>query len=143
MISTLRFVLVLALFCVVTLAGSFAAESTSPIGLWQTPRGFVRVYETDGKFFGKIERSVTPGDETRICTACKDERKDQPIIGLVIMRNVRFIDGRYEDGDILDATSGSVYRCRFSLEEGGTVLIMRGFIGVALLGKSVSWQRAE
>lgn len=80
-------------------------KSTSPIGMWKTiddktgqPRGIVRVYETDGRYFARIERSLVPGEEGKQCTACTDERKDQPFIGLVLMRNVKLENGEYAGG---------------------------------------------
>jgi uncharacterized protein (DUF2147 family) len=127
---------------------SHAADSQSPIGLWKTiddktgkPRALVRIYLQDGKYFGKIEQSFTPGAETRVCSECTDERKNQPMIGLLIIRNVTLRDGEYGGGDILDPDNGSVYRCKFHLENDGTVLVVRGFIGFALLGRSQTWHR--
>jgi uncharacterized protein (DUF2147 family) len=34
-----------------------------------------------------------------------------------------------------------VYRCKFHLEKDGTVLVVRGFIGISLPGRSQTWQR--
>ncbi|HEY3850913.1 MAG TPA: DUF2147 domain-containing protein [Steroidobacteraceae bacterium] len=131
---------------------SFSADAnspaTSPIGEWKTfddktgqARAIVRIYEQDGKVFGKIERSLTPGAEHRVCTACTDYRKDQPMLGLIIIRNMKPTDDGYAGGDILDPESGSVYRCKFHLEEGGAKLVLRGFIGISLLGRTQIWQR--
>ena len=129
-------------------AAAHAAESTSPAGLWKTfddktgkPRAIVRIYEQDGKLFGRIEQSFTPGAETRVCVPCTDERKNQPIIGLVIIRNIKRDGNEYSGGDILDPESGSVYRCKMHLEQGGTVLVLRGYIGFSLLGRTQTWQR--
>ena len=148
--KSLAFAATLALFVFAGMpAGtSHAADLQSPIGLWKTvddktgmPRALVRIYLQDGKYFAKIERSFTPGAEARICSKCTDERKNQPIIGLLIMRNVTLRGGEYAGGDILDPDNGSVYRCKFHLESGGTVLVVRGFIGCSLLGRSQTWQR--
>jgi uncharacterized protein (DUF2147 family) len=127
-----------------------AAGAPSPLGLWKTfddktgqPRALVRIYLQDGKYFGKIEQSFTPGAETRVCAVRTDERKNQPIIGLLIIRNVSLRDGEYGGGDILDPDSGSVYRCKFHLENDGAVLVVRGFIGFSLLGRSQTWRRQD
>jgi uncharacterized protein (DUF2147 family) len=127
---------------------SHAADLQSPVGVWKTiddktgkPRALVRIYLQDGKYFGKIEQSFTPGAESRVCSECTDERKNQPIIGLPIIRNVMLKDGEYAGGDILDPDNGWVYRCKFHLEDGGTVLVVRGFIGFSLLGRSQTWHR--
>jgi uncharacterized protein (DUF2147 family) len=128
-------------------ADAAAAAADSPLGLWKTiddksgaPRAIVRIYEQDGRLFGKIESSFTPGAERRVCGACSDERKNQPILGLVIIRNMQRSDGEYSGGDILDPDNGSVYRCKMHVE-GGTRLIVRGYIGFSLLGRNQTWQR--
>jgi uncharacterized protein (DUF2147 family) len=50
-------------------------------------------------------------------------------------------DADYGGGDILDPDSGSVYRSKFHLEKDGNVLVVRGFIGLSLFGRSQTWQR--
>jgi uncharacterized protein (DUF2147 family) len=127
---------------------SHAAGSLSPLGLWKTfddrtgnPRALVRIYLQDGRYFGRIEKSFMPGAEGRVCSACTDERKNQPILGLLIIRNMVLRDADYGGGDILDPDNGSVYRCKFHLEKDGTVLVVRGFIGLSLFGRSQTWQR--
>lgn len=129
-------------------SGAPAAAPESPVGVWKTvddktgmPRALVRIYLQDGKYFGRIEQSFKPGAETRVCSQCTDERKNQPIIGLVIMRNIAWRDGEYGGGDILDPDNGSVYRCKFHFDKDGTLLVVRGFIGISLLGRSQTWQR--
>jgi len=103
----------------------------------------VRIFVQDGKYFGRIEHSFTPGAESRVCGVCIDERKNQPIVGLIIIRNMSPRGGEFGGGDILDPDSGSVYRCKFHLEKGGAVLAVRGYIGISLLGRSQTWQRQE
>jgi uncharacterized protein (DUF2147 family) len=125
-----------------------AADSTSPVGLWKTfddktgkARALVRIYAEHGKLFGRIEQSFTPGGETRVCVPCTDERKNQPIIGLLIIRNIKEDGDGYSGGDILDPESGSVYRCKMHLEQNGARLVLRGYIGFSLLGRSQTWER--
>jgi uncharacterized protein (DUF2147 family) len=125
-----------------------AAGSQSPLGLWKAfddktgkPRALVRIYLQDGRYFGRIERSFTQDAETGVCSACTDERKNQPILGLLIIRNMALRDTDYGGGDILDPENGSVYRCKFHLEKDGSALVVRGFIGLSLFGHSQTWQR--
>lgn len=123
-------------------------DLTSPLGLWKTfddatgkPGGIVRLYLQDGKIFGKIEKSFRPGAESRTCGECSDERKNQPIIGLVFLRAMVRDNDEYRGGDILDPDNGSVYRCKLQLEDGGRRLRVRGYIGVPLLGRTQIWER--
>lgn len=53
-------------------------------------------------------------------------------------------DGDHWDGgNILDPENGKVYKCKMSLEDGGQKLVVRGYIGVSLLGRSQTWVRAQ
>lgn len=125
-----------------------ATDALSPVGVWKTfddrtgkARGIVRIYAQGGELFGRIESSFTPGDENRVCVLCKDDRKDQPIRGLLIMRNMQKEGGDYAGGDILDPESGSVYRCKMHLEADGSRLVLRGYIGVPWIGRTQTWER--
>ena len=129
--------------------GTAVTASDSPIGLWKTiddktgaARAIVRIYERDGRLFGKIEGSFMPGAEHRVCEVCTDERKGQPMLGLIIIRNMKHTGDEYSGGDILDPDTGSVYRCKMHVE-GGTRLVVRGYIGFSLLGRNQTWQRLQ
>jgi uncharacterized protein (DUF2147 family) len=126
----------------------YAADPVSPVGRWKTfddktgqARAVVRIYEQNGKLFGRIEQTFRPGGEQRVCGPCTDDRKGQPIVGLVIIRNMKADGDEYDGGDILDPESGSVYRCKMHLEQDGAHLVLRGYIGFSLLGRSQTWER--
>jgi uncharacterized protein (DUF2147 family) len=93
--------------------------------------------------FAKIEESLAPGPHLKTCEACRDERKGQPMVGLLIMRNMQFRDGVYDGGDILDPENGNVYRCKLTLDADGKGLTVRGYIGLPLVGRSQRWLRAD
>jgi uncharacterized protein (DUF2147 family) len=136
------------LTCMPHAAAIPSAEWTSPVGRWRTvddktgkARAIVQIYEKQNEFFGRIESTLTALPDTRVCLSCSDDRKNQPIIGLIVMRHVRFEDGEYRGGTILDPDTGAIYRCKLKLEDGGARLVVRGFIGIALFGRSQTWQR--
>ncbi len=143
----------LRFFSLVPVAFSLAAvllsaAEPSPVGLWKTfddktheQRGTVRIYEQNGLYFGKIESSVRPEELNLRCQKCTGNRKDAPIRGLVIMRNMRKDGSQFDSGDILDPDTGSVYKCKFKLTSNGNKLVMRGFLGISLLGRTQTWIR--
>jgi uncharacterized protein (DUF2147 family) len=126
-----------------------AADLGTPDGLWQPldssgkPLGLIRIYQDHGLYFGRIEPSSADDKDDGRCVRCSGERKDQPVLGLVIIRNMRLEGNEYVGGEVLDPTSGRIYGCMFHLIDGGNRMIMRGFFGIPLLGRSMIWARAE
>ena len=86
----------------------------------------------------------TPKDA--VCKDCSDERKDKPILGMTIIRNMKQSgDDKtvFEGGEILDPNNGKVYQSKMKLVDNGTKLEVRGFVGISLLGRTQTWIRAE
>jgi uncharacterized protein (DUF2147 family) len=141
--------LLLALAAISPALAAETVDLSSPAGLWVPtddegrPLGLIRIFELDRAFYGRIEPRSSADRSSARCTRCTDERKDQPIIGLVIMRHLRLKDGEYVGGDILDPRSGMVYRCKFELTDGGHKLHMRGYFLLPFLGRSQTWVRVE
>jgi uncharacterized protein (DUF2147 family) len=130
--------------------GMPALAQTSAVGLWQSvddatgkPRAEIRISESAGVLTGRIERSLlpTPPGVTLLCTLCPDERKDKPLIGLDIIRNMKpTIDTQaWEGGEILDPDKGKVFKLRLVLQEGGKKLQVRGYIGPFF--RNQTWNR--
>jgi uncharacterized protein (DUF2147 family) len=125
-----------------------AAEAGSPIGLWEAfdahsgkATGRMLIYQEGNLFFGR-NVALSPSDRAaERCTRCRDERNAQPLIGLIIMRNMRFDHGAYSGGDILDPSTGRVYSCEFRLTDEGQKMVLRGFLGVPFLGGTQTWRR--
>jgi uncharacterized protein (DUF2147 family) len=130
-----------------------AMAQMTPVGLWQTisdkdgkVASEVRIAETAGAVNGKIEKVLTatakPDDK---CIACKDDRKDQPIVGLEFLRGLKKTDGKdvWEGGTVVDPESGTVYKARITMIEGGKKLEMRGFVGAPLFGRTQTWIRVQ
>ncbi len=102
----------------------------------------MRVYQEGMSFFGR-NVALSPSDRAEErCMRCKDERKQQPLIGLIIMRNMRLDRGMYSGGDILDPSTRRVYSCEFRLTDGGRKMVLRGVLGVPFVGGSQEWRRS-
>ncbi len=129
------------------------AQTTPPsaLGDWRTfgddgvkARGIVRFTEENGVLTGRILRSLVPGeDPNKLCSKCTDERKDKLLRGMAIITGMRFVDGAYSGGEILDPDSGGIYRSTMSLSADGRRLTVRGYIGIPLFGRTQGWIRAE
>lgn len=133
-------------------AATFAqgTDSPSPVGVWQTiddhtgqPKALVQITQNDdGTLSGKVIKGLNPADKSdRRCTECTDDRKDQRILGMTIIRDMKKDGDKWDGGNILDPENGKVYKCNMRLEEGGQKLVVRGYIGISLLGRSQTWNR--
>ncbi|KVE30941.1 DUF2147 domain-containing protein [Burkholderia sp. TSV86] len=133
-------------------AGGALAQASNPVGVWQTiddhsgkPKALVQISEdASGELSGKVIKGLGENDTPdRRCTACTDERKDQLIKGMTIIKAMKKEGDHWDGGNILDPENGKVYKCKMSLEDGGQKLVVRGYIGVSLLGRSQTWIRQQ
>ena len=136
---------------VMAIAPAFADDS-SPVGLWKNiddvtgkPKALIRITDNNGVLQGKIEQLFRAPSEHQNpkCEKCEDARKNQPVIGLVIMTGLKKDGDEYNGGEILDPDNGKVYRSKMHLTDGGKKLSVRGYIGVPMLGRSQVWVRQE
>ena len=123
-----------------SLASLSAFAQMSPVGLWKTidddskkEKSLVRIKESNGVYSGTIEKLLDPtSKQDAVCDKCTDERKDKPVLGMTILRNLKqSADDKavYDGGDIVDPNNGKVYRTRLKPVEDGKKLEMRGYIG--------------
>lgn len=129
---------------------AFAGDS--PVGLWRTiddssgkERSLVRIVEINGELRGTIEKLFRePGEEPNPnCEKCPGDKKNKPVIGMTILTGLKKDKDQWSGGEILDPQNGKTYRCKMWLEDKGRALHVRGFIGVALLGRTQRWMREE
>ena len=122
---------------------------STPVGSWTTisdsdgrPTAVVEIREFDGEFVGIVRALLVPAThEDSVCGKCSGERKGQRIIGMEILRHMH-ADGReWSGGEILDPENGKTYRATMKLIDGGTKLVVRGYLAFSLFGRSQTWVR--
>ena len=129
-----------------------AQASDSPVGLWRTiddktgkEKSLVRIVEANGELRATIEKLFRePHEEPNPnCDKCPGERKNKPVLGMMIMTGLKKAGSEFEGGEILDPANGKIYRVKMWTAEGGKKLNVRGFIGVSLLGRTQVWIRED
>ena len=104
-------------------------------------RSEVEIYKVGDKAFGKISRFIeNPEKEaTERCNECDedDNRKDELVLGMEIIRDMELDGNKWEDGTILDPEEGKVYHCKIWQEDGK--LKVRGYI--AFFYRTQEWVR--
>lgn len=123
--------------------------SQSVFGKWKTidditgkEKGIVEIYEKGGKVYGRIIEIFEPEHRYRKCEKCDGEDKNKPYLGLVIIKGLSKDGDIYDGGKILDPKIGKLYRCKITLD-GKEKLIVRGYIGISLFGRSQTWIRQK
>lgn len=140
----------IATLALTALASQAQAQST-PVGRWHSIddetkeiKSEIVITDNGGVLTGRIEKLLRKGaDQTRRCTECTDDRKDQPLIGLEIIRGAKKVEGKdvWEGGQILDPENGKSYNLRLTPVEGGKKLDVRG--SILFIGRTQTWVRVQ
>lgn len=138
-----------AMLACVAISGRVWAEG-SPAGIWRTyddqdglPASLVQIEERNGLLEGRVVKLLSrPGhDANAKCVNCEGEHKNQPITGMRIMWEMKQNGDEFSGGSIFDPDSGKTYGCKLRVV--GDKLSVRGFVGMALFGRTQVWVREK
>ena len=123
------------------------AQNHGITGKWKTiddatgkPLSVVEIFESRGKVYGKVVEIYNPKNQ-RKCENCSGDDRNKPILGLTVIKGLTKSGDEY-NGKILDPKHGKIYRCIVSLQ-GRDKLKVRGYIGVAIIGRTQIWERVK
>ena len=136
------------------LFASIAHAQATPVGLWKMiddetkkEKSLIRITESGGVFTGKLEKLLDPATKPdAVCEKCSDDRKDKPLVGMLLIKGVKTSEGDkalWDGGEILDPNNGKTYKVRLTPADGGKKLDVRGYIGTPMLGRTQTWLRVE
>ena len=137
-----RLLLLSVLFC------SFSAFSqvSNIVGRWKTiddgtgeAKSIVRIYKAEnGKYYGKIEKLFKDFDAK--CINCKDENKDKPIVGMIIITDMKENGNELDGGRVLDPENGKKYYVTITYDKKSEKLKLRGSLDkLGVLGRNQYW----
>lgn len=128
------------------LHSSAQAQADKLEGFWFNDKkdAKIQIYKAaDGKFYGKIVWLKEPLKNGKPKLDEQNEKaglRNQPIVGLVILKGFDKDGNTYEDGTIYDPQNGKTYDCKMTLN--GKTVSIRGFIGFSMFGRTTVWERA-
>jgi uncharacterized protein (DUF2147 family) len=116
----------------------FNGEKTSKIEISQND---------EGEFVGHIVWLEEPNDaagEPKIDHKNpKDKLAKRPLMGLQVLSGLEYNGkGKYSGGKIYDPKSGKTYSAKAEMVNNNT-LALRGYIGIALAGRTDTWIRTK
>ena len=127
---------------------TYAQSADDIIGKWMSSSGeaHIQIYKKGNIYSGKIvwlknpkhENGKPKLDENNPNTSLKS----RPILGLEIVKDLKFNNEFWENGTIYDPQSGKNYNSKITLK-GSNQLSLRGYIGLSLIGRSEIWTKVK
>jgi uncharacterized protein (DUF2147 family) len=152
-----RIVLALLLTAIVgALPGvGLGAGGDAIIGIWNTPDNDakIEVYRCGAQYCGRIsyleETTYPPDDEGGMAGLPMVDRynpdpdlRNRSLVGLTFLEGFTYMgDNTWDSGRIYNPENGKIYKARIRLA-GSDRLMLRGYWGVSLLGRTETWVRS-
>jgi uncharacterized protein (DUF2147 family) len=126
------------------------AISQNVFGKWKTiddrtgnPKGVIDIYKKGGKMFGKVVEILEKGKKDAVCTKCDGDLKDEPVLGMVIIKGAeKHEDGEWKGKHLFDPEQAMTFRCKIWLNpDNPNELKVRGYL--AFIYRTQTWIRVE
>jgi uncharacterized protein (DUF2147 family) len=115
------------------------------VGTWLTANGRakIQIYKKADLYNGRIVWVMYPNYPDGKPKVDKNNsdvtKKNVPIVGINLLKDLKFKNDHWEDGTIYDPENGKTYKCIIKFRDGK--LNLRGYIGTSLLGRTQNWTK--
>jgi uncharacterized protein (DUF2147 family) len=128
-----------------------ALAAPRPDGLWAItedgkPLALITVKTVGGEVQGVLGGPLNGDPPNRICDKCQGGLHNQRITGMKVVWGLKPDPSdplSYKDGSILDPDSGNTYSALMTESADGKTLTVRGYMGIAALGRTQIWLRRK
>lgn len=110
------------------------------IGKWLSPskKGIVETYTQGNKLYGKL---IWVKTERKDIYNKDESLRNREVKGLIMFSSFSWEAPQWVNGKIYDPENGSTYSCKMWMDDNKDVLYVRGYIGIALLGRTEKFSR--
>ena len=127
-------VTLLGILCCLGFLSVYAATPvpSSPVGYWKTiddvtgkPKSIIQIWRAeDQTLMGKVVKvfSKEGYDQIKLCTACSGDKRNQPVVGMLILTGLKVKEHQWSSGEILDPDNGKTYSCALRVTDNGKKL---------------------
>ena len=104
-------------------------------------KSVVKIYEKDGKYYGKIVEFLQEGaDEDAACTHCKGDMKGKKLMGFDVLKAFEKEGNEFVNGTVTDPENDKTYDAKMWVDnENPNILNLRAY--VSLFYKTIQWKR--
>jgi len=139
------------IMCLLLLGFSPMAQDVNDIiGVWFTQDNDSKITiakDDNGEAFGTItwiKEVHADGGQMPLDVNNPDETlRDKPLLGRRILNGFEYNQSRnrWQKGTIYDPTTRKTHKCQMWIEDDLNILIVRGYVGISLIGRQVEWTR--
>ena len=136
--------------CFLLLMSCFFSQAQQITGKWKVidedsgkAKCIVNISQTDDSLTGKITKLLKKNapDDAR-CVKCEGEFKNEPLIGLPILRGFNKKEDKWVDGLITDPEKGKTYESKIWVDKDNPDLLkVRGYVSVFY--RTQTWERVK
>lgn len=147
----MKFKSLLLIAIVALISAPSFANKNKVIGIWLTQDKDSKIEITQdesGKFIGKViwlENPTENGKPQLDDENPEEKLQSRPILGLTLLEGFKYDadDEEWDSGTIYDPKTGNTYKCYMWFDKDENTLNVKGYIGVSIIGRKVSWTRVK
>lgn len=143
-----QYLMVVLLFSLCAERGVAKNLSNDICGFWFTEnnKALIHIYwDTDSMYTGifcwlkdSLENDL---ESENYGQPVKDKNTNELLLGSQIVKDLIFDDETTWNGTIYNPLSGKTFKCSMKLSDDKNTITAKGYMGIAILGKTVNWLR--
>ena len=124
-----------------------AQSKSKIIGVWYNTEktAQIEIMENEDEMIGKLVWiQLDEGDPETLTDLVNSDTslRNRPLMGLTILKGLKYKNGIWSEGEIYDPESGLSYTCEIQLKK-KDLLEVKGFLGDSWVSRTVEWNRVK